>query len=76
MSLRYVSTNAGVCGKEMRTGNCTMDADHRGRHTTVSFYCDGCGKVRRGTPVGQYRNPWDGTTEAIFCFMCMRVEKS
>lgn len=61
------------CQQQLTTGQCTMDEGHRGRHTTVSFYCDSCGQTRRGRPVGQARNPWDDVVEAEFCFMCMEV---
>lgn len=62
-----------LCGRPLRTGPCQMDEGHRGRHTTVAFYCDGCGKARRSQPVAHARNPWDGTAEASFCFMCVKV---
>lgn len=60
------------CGEVLRTGACLMDMGHRGRHSTVVFWCDGCSKTRRGHAVGQDRNVWDGEVEAEFCFMCMR----
>ena len=53
------------CGKPMRYGPCEMKQGHRGRHTTVAFYCDGCGKTRRGQPHREYRE--EGVA---FCFMC------
>lgn len=62
------------CEQPMRTGECVLDLNHRGRHTTVGFYCDGCGTMRRGQPETQARNPWDGVPEASFCFMCVRVK--
>lgn len=46
-------------------GFCTMDAGHRGRHSTVTFFCDGCGLTRRGQP---YRT--DNEAGVQFCWMC------
>lgn len=60
------------CAEELRDGRCVMDAGHRGRHTTVGFYCDACGNVRRGHPVAFAYNQFDGGIEAEFCFMCER----
>ena len=66
------------CGEEMRTGTCTLDPDHRGRHTTMSFYCDICGKQRRGSaPHAVIKELMgDGYWEdmAQVCFMCAVVE--
>jgi hypothetical protein len=51
-----------------------MEADHRGRHSTVVFYCESCGKTRRGRPhaVSVVRLS-DGSIddEFGFCFMCV-----
>jgi hypothetical protein len=58
----------------MRGGTCRLDEGHRGRHATVVFYCDGCGRYRRSRPVAQLRNHYDGTVEAQFCFMCAVVD--
>lgn len=55
-----------TCLHTMRDGLCLMDLGHRGRHTTVVFYCDSCGKTRRGSP---YRSNED----ADFCFMCLEA---
>lgn len=60
------------CDTTLRTGECVLDRDHRGRCSTVGFYCDGCGKMRRGQPVAQARNQWDGIPEAEFCFLCVK----
>jgi hypothetical protein len=62
------------CGKPMRDGACVLDLDHRGRHTTVGFYCDNCGKMRRGQPAGSARDI-DGEPLADFCWFCMNVEE-
>ena len=59
-----------TCLREMRTGRCLMDKDHRGRCSTVVFCCDDCGKTRRGQPHVEVENPWDGVIEAQICFMC------
>lgn len=55
------------CGHPMRDGPCKMDEGHRGRHTTVAFYCDGCGKMRRGQPVA-------ADADVAICFFCMYVD--
>lgn len=61
------------CNRPLRTGSCQMDAGHRGRCSTVTFFCDGCGQTRRGYPYSAERNPHDGEVEVVFCFMCIRV---
>lgn len=65
--LRYERTTLAdretTCLHELRSGPCTMDKGHRGRHTTVSFGCDGCGKSRRG-------HPYRSNEEVAMCFMC------
>ena len=60
------------CLKQMRTGLCQLDRGHRGRHTTVAFYCDMCGKYRKGEP---YRKYYDinGDLDVVGCFMCQEV---
>jgi hypothetical protein len=64
-----------TCEHPIRSGTCQMDADHRGRHTTVTFVCEGCGKTRRGYPhATQEVVLGDGSVDDIFnfCFMCCR----
>jgi hypothetical protein len=65
-------TTAYYCGHPMRDGPCNMRAGHRGRHTTVAFYCDVCGTMRRGTPVPirQRISPYDTEHVADACFVC------
>ena len=83
---RYITGNYGEdqfknlhdqCGEEMRSGVCTLDPDHRGRHTTVSFFCDQCGQMRRGsaphTVVTQLMEDGYRETVAEICFMCVEV---
>jgi len=57
-----------------RGGTCVLDNDHHGRHTTSAFYCDACGKMRRGQPsaVEEVRLG-DGTLDDrfYFCFLCV-----
>jgi hypothetical protein len=60
------------CGSQMRDGPCLLDSDHRGRHTTVGFYCDSCGKMRRGQPAGQQTDT-DGVVDVVFCWFCLNV---
>jgi hypothetical protein len=63
------------CDQELRTGQCEMEMGHRGRHSTVAFECDYCGKTRRGRgeEVGQRMS--DGYVEifGVVCFMCAHV---
>ena len=61
-----------TCARRLRTGPCSMDSGHRGRCSTVTFHCDGCGSTRRGRPVVEGYNRWDGLPEVAFCFMCVR----
>ena len=59
-----------LCDHPLRYGGtCTLDKDHRGHHSGVTYQCDGCGKVRRGQPYAWAR---DGEYEhgLAFCFMC------
>ncbi len=65
-----------ICGRQMRTGTCTMDQNHRGRCTTSSFVCDACNKSRRGEPAAKVVNPWDGVVEVEVCWFCENVEGS
>jgi hypothetical protein len=63
------------CKREMQTGNCVLDLNHRGRCTTVGFYCDSCGRMRRGQPhVHATQLMSDGYREPVadICFMCSR----
>lgn len=59
------------CEQPMRDGTCQMDAGHRGRHTTVAYYCDYCGKTRRSVETFFERQS-DGYDEPVadVCFMC------
>lgn len=61
------------CDTLLRDGQCVMDEGHRGRHTTVGFYCDVCGKTRRGTPAG-YAYDTNGDLDIVACWFCMNVE--
>lgn len=61
-----------TCGREMRTGTCAMDANHRGLCTTVAFYCDACGRMRRGRPAGQDVDI-NGDPTVVFCWFCINV---
>lgn len=58
-----------TCLQKMRTGMCLMDIGHRGRHTTVTFYCDGCGKTCRGQ-VYRYAYDSNGDPDVAFCWFC------
>jgi len=58
----------------MRDGACSLDTGHRGRCSTVTHYCDLCGKRRRGaSPHAQEVNPFDGCIEVQACWFCVRV---
>ena len=60
------------CGKKLQTGFCGMDEGHRGRHSTVVFYCDSCGKMRRGHPEGRALDS-NGDVDVEFCWFCINV---
>jgi hypothetical protein len=64
-----------TCLADMRNGKCLLDPDHRGRHTTVAFYCDSCGKMRRGRPEAHtYDANDDPTTD--HCYLCVVKQRS
>lgn len=61
--------------KFMQGETCKMEKDHRGRCSCVTFYCEGCGKIRRGRPAGQsVVRLGDGSIDDSFdfCFLCVR----
>ncbi len=63
------------CEREMLTGECELDLGHRGRCSTVVFYCDSCGKMRRGYPhqaITQLMSDGDREHVGDICFMCSR----
>lgn len=61
-----------TCLRQLRTGLCTMDKDHRGRCSTVTFNCDSCGKTRRGHYDSCARDS-DGEIDVVFCWFCTNV---
>ncbi len=75
---RYITGNYGEdmfrgdCRKAMRDGSCVLDYDHRGRHTTVGFFCDSCGMMRRGTWEAVAHDA-DGVVDVVFCWFCVKV---
>jgi len=52
-------------GQRVQHGRCLLEPGHRGRHATIVFYCDGCGRTRRGEPHVH-------DEDVSFCFMCAR----
>lgn len=56
-----------VRGADKATGPvlCLLDKDHRGHHSSVVYWCDGCGKARRGRPHAENEH-------VQLCFMCVR----
>lgn len=57
------------CKHVLRTGKCTLDAGHKGRHSSVTWICDACGKKRRGS-VYAYSRDGEYENGLAFCFMC------
>jgi hypothetical protein len=56
-------------GAHHHLGFCLLDKEHHGRHSTVAFSCDCCGKTRRGRPQAvQY--DVNGDVAVVACFMC------
>ena len=56
------------CTTQLRDGQCEMREGHRGRHSTVAFTCEACGKTRRGQPHATQNAGCDEVF--FFCFMC------
>ena len=50
---------------EESSGLCSMRKNHRGRCSTITFFCDVCGNFRRGSP---FRSDED----IAACFMCCK----
>lgn len=65
-------TVASTCDEPLRTGACTLRVGHRGRHATVSFCCEACGKTRRGTPTTTQIVRFGEEIDDVFdfCFLC------
>ena len=63
------------CNEMMRTGTCALDPGHRGRHASVVFYCEVCGKHRRGAEPHTVVGVMHDEDEAFnVCFMCAVVD--
>lgn len=48
-------------------GFCLLAKGHKGRHSTVVFSCDGCGRTLRGQPAQTH---YDEGVQ--FCYLCSR----
>ena len=60
---RYPEYNNGIVREEQH-GFCLLPKGHKGkRHTTVVFYCDGCGRTQRGSAA--YSDD-----SVSLCFLC------
>ncbi len=78
---RYITGNYGEdqfrslpgCAKPMRDGYCQLHPDHRGRHTTVAFYCDACGHMRRGSTPAAVAYDVNGDVDVEVCWFCVNV---
>lgn len=59
-----------LCGYITRSGDpCNLDADHNGQHRTNAWCCDGCSRMRSGTPGYQHEEAgW-------YCIVCMKVSE-
>jgi hypothetical protein len=64
-----------MCLKPLRTGLCRMDLNHRGRCSTVVFWCDSCDQSRRGEPDQKPRDV-NGDVLVVFCFFCTNIERN
>jgi hypothetical protein len=60
-----------ACNHRLQDGSCQLDPDHPGRHTTVAYYCDSCGRMRRSQPVTHVVDA-NGDIDVDICFMCER----
>ena len=61
------------CTEMLRDGGCQLDPDHRGRHTTVAFYCDACGHMRRGSTPTAVAYDVNGVVDVVACWFCVNV---
>lgn len=55
-------------------GLCRLNQGHKGRCSSRTFLCDGCGRILRGSPAATTPgggDPEDGTLE--YCFLCVEV---
>lgn len=61
-----------TCNHPVRGGGeCKLDPDHKGHHSTVVFTCDSCEKTYRGRPHA-YGRDGEYPQGLLFCFMCVR----
>jgi hypothetical protein len=64
--------HSNECGAQVRGGGiCHLTHGHRGYHSTVTFTCDGCNKIRRGRPT-TYGRDGEYPRGMKFCFLCSR----
>ena len=64
-------TYARSHGIQEHHGYCLLEKGHKGkRHATVVYYCDACGKTRRGNGA-QYSYREEGVT---ICWFCQNVD--
>lgn len=61
-----------TCLAVLRFDFCRLDKGHRGRCSSVTFYCDGCNKHRRGAPASSPTDR-DGSVLVNFCWFCVSV---
>jgi hypothetical protein len=61
------SAGRGNSSTHTHHGFCLLDKGHKGRHSTVVFGCDGCGRTLRGEPAVVHNEQG-----VQFCYLCSR----
>lgn len=64
-SFVYLENSNDTCLEPSRYGLCLLDKGHSKSHSAVVYYCDGCGKRRRGRPHAS-------NEEVAICFLCAK----
>lgn len=59
-------------------GNCILDKEHKGYHSTVGFVCEICSKTYRGQPYRQEQVIIFGEVDDTFsyCFPCVKKHEN
>lgn len=65
-----------LCNHVMQTGEtCQLESGHKSkRHTSVTYVCEICGKIRAGAPFRTETVMYYGEVDDVFhfCFLCAK----